>query len=1401
MLIVSGVIVLALAGVFIYISSIDWNEHKDKISAQISELTGKKVVFEGPLEMSVFPSPYLTATNVKIFNKSGAYSDTPLAVVKSLIAKLSLSSLVGGNWDVSRMSLVEPEIILDIADTGVVNWQSKFSFEQERKIKEIEISLDSVTLEKAKVRLIDAKNGIDTNLGNLNAEIIAQSVFGPYRIEGSYMRGANPEGFAISLGQFADNFATSVNLVINYPTNESYIRFDGSVFIKEQNVVGNVIFESNKIADFANEMLKRRDISAAYNMPLAVSAALKADKEKIDLSNVVVKYGKTSGAGNILIPLQDKSMEIDEQGAPKKYRPVVEAAFNMTDWDLQPAVNALKQVINAYRSEENYQPDWGFDLIGDVKSLKSYYNNETLRNLVLSFDWRDNKLVLRESKAEMLVDTNISIDGSLLAEEDQPNYEFNLSFKTGEFAKLSTWLGYEIKPVVPATYQKAVGTAKVMGNLRNIQISPYELTIDKTILKGEAGVILGDEVKSLIIVDADTINFDNYIRKLPVNEVSKSFAKRVAYRFRQMSGVNDENIQIILKLNLGIYENLPMENVAWDFSLDKGIMNIEKLQIASVANSNISLSGMVSGFGKEPVFKDLKYSLITTDISSLLNKFEITAPNLNTKILRKFTSRGIFTGNMQKAMVNTISKLENINVNYSGVLDYSGDLMGVKGELEVRSPDFVKMVNDFNYLYTPKAFSLGLFVLKGNVVGNADKWVVSDGDMNIGSNNFKGSALFDKTSGRKQLQFNVQTNKMEIERFLNDDGAANNRGSFKDVNSNNVDFIAKPLWDKTRINYAWYSSFDLKGFFAFDSISYRDIKFGNTNFRLKMQNGVINLTDFKGLYNGGKVSGAADLMAGAEPTVKGQIQLQEQDILDGLWAGKKYGIRYGKLNSMIDFNTSAVSVEEFVNNLNANISFNIYNPIIKGWNFAAIIKDLENREKSAGLANLIQNNLQSGETKFSTFKGGIELNKGQYKFRDAVLSSADVDVNMEDEGSLNNWDMKAMFNVFWLSLKGVPGFSFDLSGNMDAPILSVSVDKITNMYDEKEEKIEADRKAKEQARREKLTLMMQEQQNKAKELKLKIDEKIMPILMVLGSNPIDEETKQKFQSIQERIKNTTSQIEQIFTLGLTPQFDEKLIDDVKQMNGALDNIVNAYGREIENIYKEDVKNRMVIYHTKFQEIYNKANQMNADYVEQYKKFPQRLIAIDSDIFLNRQENIGALKNGIDNNLILINDMRYDVTKSYAVVYSGNDMSRMELYTKELKTKLDDAEKEMLKMQENIDKLFKVSETVVKLEEEKAKKRQMEIEAEKNNTDNSGTVSATGTGKVTRIGENSDKTIKKETGSEKGVVKVLDFSSNKAKSVMVKKDNEIIKKESKNSGGIITKATGEVTSASGKVVKQ
>ncbi len=1388
-----AVLVLSAAGIWIYVANIDWNKHKDKISAQLFELTGKKVVFSGPVGLSILPSPTLTASDVKIYNENGTYKDKPLAEIKSLVAKVSLKSVLSEEWDVSRLSVVEPEIVFDIAEDGRLNWQSENKKFQHEGAPLLTISLNSATLEKAKVHLIDAKNNIDATLDNLNAEIIAESIFGPYRIEGSYLRDRKPEGFAVSLGRFTKNFATTVNMVINYPSTESYVRFDGSVFLENRSVNGNVIFESQKIASFLNEMTPLKNVDLAYNQPLVVTAALKKDQSRLDFSNVVVKYGATTGAGNVLLPL-----------AETERQEKIEMAFNMTFLDVQPVERFLKQLFDGVRKDgTRYFQNSDIDFICDITALKASYNNEELRNLSLSFDWTGRKFLLRELKGEMMADTMFEANGSADVAGETPSYDFDVSFQTGEFAKLSSWAGYPLKQVAPATYQKAKGTARLQGNQENMQIAPFELAIDNSLLKGEAGIIWGDKIKSMLVLNADSINFDNYVEKLPEIDADKRMVEKIAARFKQLDFLGGLDTRVILNLGLGIYGGVPYENVVSEFVLADNVLTIGKLDIGNAADSKVQLSGRIGGFGQEPVFQNFRYHIDTDNASALMAALGVDKEkNAAPALLKKFSIQGEASGDVRQADVKIESKLENLTANYQGKVDYSGSSVNFNGDLELKNPDFVRFVNNLGYAYKPKAFSLGLLQFKSKVSGSPDNFSLTDADLNIGSNNFKGSFVFDRSNGRPRIQTTMHVSRFEIERFVQEEKASAVQNNFKETVSSFADFLPKPVLSQDKFDYAPLNEIDLNGSFVFDSLSCRSEKMTDVSFDATMQNGMVNVANFKAAYKGGMLTGNLELAAGAEPHVNAKLQLKDMDAAGFALSGNLYGLSGGKLGGAADLNASAESFADMVKSLSGTVRLSVALPVVKGWNLEAIANDLKKRENSSGLAELIRDNMQKGSTSFDVFSADLALNNGQYKLENASFSSQTAIVSVAASGSVSEWTVDGMFSVRWNGEKAMPGFNFMMAGTLDTPQISVNSDDLVRLFDERVARQEAEKKAREQEREKMLKDNMDVQQNRAKQLKQELEGKTAENLKKQSEAAYGEKARERLAALEVGRVENIKQLEKAFTLGMTPEFDEALVQTVREINDSVEQKLEKFLEEMAAVYHDDLTEKVDSYYQKIKDKTQEAETLNNECGVRLKAFQQRLIRVDSPLILETQDDVKNIKNTADSAFVAVKGAEFDATKDYGVVKTENTVPGLENFAAVLEEKYAAAQKAFDDMKAAVENLSELCENKVSAEEEKDRQRREAEAIKKKVEENTSTISVSGSGKVMRVVPDIEDVQRAEEAVRNEEVRVLDFSGKNSVQGVVRQDNapQNISEKKQNSGFVIKDSDGSAKTG-GTVVRQ
>src|SRR4051794_5224080 len=117
-----GGLAVLIVALLIAPSLFDLNKYKPQIVAEVKKATGRELVIDGPISLSLLPVPTAEVAAVKFFNMPGSKNPT-MVEVKSVSVKPSLFALLGGNIEVSEVTLVEPKIVLEINSEGKPNWE------------------------------------------------------------------------------------------------------------------------------------------------------------------------------------------------------------------------------------------------------------------------------------------------------------------------------------------------------------------------------------------------------------------------------------------------------------------------------------------------------------------------------------------------------------------------------------------------------------------------------------------------------------------------------------------------------------------------------------------------------------------------------------------------------------------------------------------------------------------------------------------------------------------------------------------------------------------------------------------------------------------------------------------------------------------------------------------------------------------------------------------------------------------------------------------------------------------------------------------------------------------------------------------------------------------------------
>ncbi|MDE2006318.1 MAG: AsmA family protein [Rhodospirillales bacterium] len=118
---VLGILILAVVAVVAFVATFDANAYKPRIIAAVRQATGRDLILAGPIGLKLSLHPAIEATDVALANPPG-FSRPDMAKLGALDLGLDLTALLSGRIEVSRLTLVRPDILLERNKAGATNW-------------------------------------------------------------------------------------------------------------------------------------------------------------------------------------------------------------------------------------------------------------------------------------------------------------------------------------------------------------------------------------------------------------------------------------------------------------------------------------------------------------------------------------------------------------------------------------------------------------------------------------------------------------------------------------------------------------------------------------------------------------------------------------------------------------------------------------------------------------------------------------------------------------------------------------------------------------------------------------------------------------------------------------------------------------------------------------------------------------------------------------------------------------------------------------------------------------------------------------------------------------------------------------------------------------------------------
>ncbi len=1106
-LIILSLLLVVVIGVILSLPSIiDWNEHKDAIVSKFTEVTGKEMLVDGNLDIKIFPEPSITANNVKVLNVDGG-KNTNMIEVENVVVNVGLLSLISGDIDVKRVSLVKPKFFVEMMENGKLNTAIPFDAEKREQLNKNRLSFNSVTIENGELRYRDIATDVERVGNRFNAEIIADSLLGPYRIEGSFVKEKEPVGFAFSIGKLGTLDPCELNLVLTHPDTESFINFSGSVVYAEEGKVvnGNLNIEVKKLEKFLSKFVEQKYLAPNVDHPIFVNSAVTANINEVEFSNLVFRYGTSEAAGNAFVDLKHI---IGNNDGDQNGKTNIEAKINFTNIDPQPLISSFRHFNNLYETgKDEFSITDEIVFLADIDASKASYNGSDVRDISFSFDMKDGKFVINELKAYMPGNTVLDVRGDITSKEGLPFFNANYNVSSSNFRNVIKWLGYQEPEYNNTIFRTSSLKGSYLGTLKDFSISDVELAFDKTLIKGGGNFSLGNRNSIGLGFSMDNINLDSYLPDIS-DELSKlKLSDRIRLKFNKLSLLKDFDVNLKTKIGLIVYENLPNENVKFDASLKAGELEVKSLDIGNAAGVSMKVSGTVDGFGGEPKFRSLTYDVNSNDPKTFLNRLEWQVPIFKDEYLKNVKLRGILDGDLNNMSVTNIANIGEFYIKNKGDITTKINQKYFDMDVEMRHSEFSNFVNMLGFDYEPNAGKLGVFKLLSKINGSVHAYNLSDMRMSIGLSNFNGSVQVDKNTPKTMVITKFDSNEFNINKFLEkkkykikkEDARAFldfiksyaqhiNESHLvlvnQEVTAKDLYVKKKPKWSVDHFDLSILSQLNFDAEVKVGKLYVGKHLIGNTSFVSKLKDNVLTINDFVGNYKEGTLKTNLTLSAAGEPSLKGDFVVNNAKIGNSLFDAPLYDVMECELYMEGNFDTNGRSVNDFYHNLNSTFNYELTDGYFKGFDLASIIMDYKERENVDSYKNFMTDKLTEGDFKFTKNSGQLVMNRGNIRLVDAKIEGQDLEIGVKNVMSIADWNMESEFDI---KVKDMPSYKLSLKGDMHAPEMSVDITGLEKSLKEKIEKEKAEKIAEEKAQLELIRSSILRQKERLKKVKGLVD--------------------------------------------------------------------------------------------------------------------------------------------------------------------------------------------------------------------------------------------------------------------------------------------------------------------------
>lgn len=590
----AGLVVLLVAAVFVGPGLVDWNAYRDDLAAQVRDLTGREVSIQGDMNLEVLPAPTLSAENVRLANVEGGSSPDMMAL-DSLRVRVAPLPLLQGELRVETLVLVRPEILLEVLPDGRRNWQFRTASEGTAAGEGADmprVRVDSFLIRDGTLVYRDPAGGVEERITSVNAEIVAESLNGPFSVNGDAAVRGLTAAFDLAVGRVATDGATPFNVTLGLPGVKGQAKISGalSLYAEPMAARGGVSVEGPNLAAVLDQL--GADAPAALARRFSLEGDFNADETRVQAEGIDVQLADTSATADVDLAVGEpltlharlglKRLDLDEllaAGGGDAGTPGAQAPDSV-DLPLPRGVTGSVEVA--------------------VDAL--VFRGQVVRQARASLGLEDGAVRLDQALALLPGGSDIALSGRLAKDEKGPHFAGRVEAASDNLRAVLAWLGADVGTVPRERLRRMNLSANVSARPELVQLTDIDLDLDVSEITGGVAIALRQRPGFGIGLTVDKLALEGYLPQPEDGEEAEAQQQGAAPLASGLTVLQGFDANFDLRVGTLNYRGTTARDVRFDATLDRGDLTLRQLGVGDLAGTSLDLQGKATEIAAAPSF-------------------------------------------------------------------------------------------------------------------------------------------------------------------------------------------------------------------------------------------------------------------------------------------------------------------------------------------------------------------------------------------------------------------------------------------------------------------------------------------------------------------------------------------------------------------------------------------------------------------------------------------------------------------------------------------------------------------------------------------------------------------------------------------------------------------------------